>query len=287
MLLSFLISLTPTLPLRLDGFFGREAQAWLLRQLARHAPNVAETLHAGNGPRPYTVSSLIVPEAGRRAEDGEVWLIPKNECLLRFTSLASPLSELLLEQVLPNLPRTLRLRGSEFRVLGLARENAWWGEAEFDDLLEPAELLEPGGRRNGPSVTLEFASPTAFRSGSVDQTLPTPELVWKSLWQRWNSFAPEPLQIDPLWPEFAGKALVVSDFQLRSLKVLLKNGEKGGVTGCTGKATYRLLRDKHLDDYAPYRAGAEGVLRSLAAFALFSGVGHHTTIGMGQARWLS
>jgi CRISPR/Cas system endoribonuclease Cas6 (RAMP superfamily) len=29
------------------------------------------------------------------------------------------------------------------------------------------------------------------------------------------------------------------------------------------------------------------VLRTLAGFAIFSGIGHHTTIGLGQSRWVN
>ena len=70
------------------------------------------------------------------------------------------------------------------------------------------------------------------------------------------------------------------------MKVSFKNGVKGAATGCTRRATYRLLPEKHCGDYAPLRQGAEGVLHSLANFALFSGIGHHTTVGLGQARAL-
>lgn len=284
MLLSLLLSLTPTTSTRLDGFYGREAQAWLLGQIARHDPELAEALHQEEGsgrPKPFTVSSLIVPEAGRRETQGETWLIPGNDCLLRITSLEARLTELLLKKMLPNLPPRVRLKWTEFRVLGPARENQWWGETTFAEL---ARCANEG--KNGVSVTLEFASPTAFRSGGVDMSLPTPDQVWRSLWWRWNAFAPEALHIDPLWPNFAGSCLVVSDFQLRSMKVLFKQGEKGAATGCTGRATYRLLPEKHCGDLAPFRPGAELVLRSLASFALYSGVGHHTTMGLGQARWI-
>ncbi|MEW6717605.1 MAG: CRISPR system precrRNA processing endoribonuclease RAMP protein Cas6 [Chloroflexota bacterium] len=280
MLLSLLLTLTPTKPTTLEGFYGRQVQAWFLNQVAQHDPGMAEELHHYNGMRPYTLSSLILPQAGPREENGEVHVLPGNECQIRITSLSTSLSEFILSSIISNLPQTLRLKWSDFKELRLSKENQWDRQTTFEDLVREAE------NASSESVTLEFASPTAFRSGQIDLTLPTPDQVWRSLWWRWNTFAPVHLHIDPLWPEFAAKCIVVSDFLLRSMKVTFKQGEKGAATGCTGRATYRLLPERHCGDYAPFRPGTEQVLCTLAGFAIFSGIGHHTTIGLGQSRWM-
>ncbi|NUM45126.1 MAG: CRISPR system precrRNA processing endoribonuclease RAMP protein Cas6 [Anaerolineales bacterium] len=280
MLLSLLLTLTPIKSDILRGFYGREAQAWLLGQVAQYDADLAEDLHRPNTRRPYTVSTLIVNDAGRRGPDGEIAIVRGNEVQLRITSLDTSLSELLLAKIVPNLPQHLRLKWTEFCELRLSEENGWDDQTTFEELIEDASA------QKGESVTLEFSSPTAFRFEQVDQTLPTPELVWKSLYQRWNSFAPERLHLDPLWPDFARRCLVVSDFSLRSMKVAFQNGQKGAATGATGRATYRLLPEKHCGEFAAFRPGAANVLRTLAGFALYAGVGHHTTIGLGQTRWL-
>jgi len=282
MLLSLLLTLTPTSSTRLAGFYGREAQAWLLGQITRHNPGLAEGLHGDSGPKPYTVSSLIVPESGRREEQGELWMVPNQECLLRITSLSPPLSELLLSKVIPNLPETLKLKWSRFKFLRLSQENGWDGQATFEELVH-----QDGKKRFGPTTTLQFASPTAFRSQGADLALPTPDQVWRSLWWRWNTFAPEEFHIDPLWPEFAASCIVVSSFQLRSMRVSFKKGKRGAATGCTGYTTYHLLPSEHCGEYEPFRPGAAHVLHMLARFALYSGVGHHTTVGLGQTRMIS
>jgi len=280
-LLSILLILTPTSYTRLKGFYGRQAQAWLLKQIAGQDSNMADLMHSNTGLKPYTVSSLIIPEGGRREDDGELWLIPKQECLLRITSLSAQLSELLLAKVIPNVPNTIRLKWSEFKILRLSKENGWDGQTTFEELVHQSEA------NSSPNVTLEFASPTAFRSKGIDLTLPTPDQVWRSLWWRWNTFAPDELRIDPMWPEFASACIVVREFVLRSMKVYFKKGEKGAATGCAGLASYHLLPEKRRSDYALLRHGAEQVMSSLAAFALYSGVGHHTTVGLGQTRMIS
>ncbi len=280
MLLSLLLTLTPTEPTTLEGFYGRQAQAWFLGQIAQHDPGMAERLHNYNGMRPYTISSLIVPQGGRRGENGTIHVVPGNQVQLRITSLSAPLSELILTKIVTSLPQKLRLKWSHFRELRLSKENDWDGEASFEG------LVEQGARSGGESATLEFFSPTAFRSGQVDLTLPTPDQVWRSLWWRWNTFAPEEFHIDPLWPEFAANCMVVSDFCLKAMQVRFKNGVKGAATGATGQATYRLLPEKHCGEFAIFRQGADQVMRTLAGFALYSGIGHHTAIGLGQSRWL-
>jgi CRISPR-associated endoribonuclease Cas6 len=279
-LLSLLLMLTPTRPAFAEGFFGRQVQGWLLSQISRHDTGLANRLHAQNNLRPYTVSSLIVPRAGRRGPNGSFCLSPREQCLIRITSLDEELSVFLLRTIKPEPPAYIRLKGIEFQVRGLNEENGWDNQATFQSLMACANV------QHGESVTLEFASPTAFRSNGIDISLPVPEQVWRSLWWRWRAFAPEPLHIDPLWPEFAGHCLIVSDYQIRSMKVVFNNGNKGASTGATGQVTYRILPKRRCGEYAPFRQGAEIVLHTLANFALYSGVGHHTTIGLGQTRRL-
>jgi CRISPR-associated endoribonuclease Cas6 len=281
-LFSFTLALAPTQSTRLVGFYGREVRAWFLDELTRYAPDLVATLHDESDPRPrpYTVSGLIVPRAGRRLKNGKLWLVAQNECLVRISSMDRQISELLLENVIPGLPQRIQLKWNEFSVQRVVRDNNWWGQAEWNDFARTAE------QASAESVTLNFASPTAFRDGSVDHSLPTPYHVFRSLWWRWNTFAPAALQIDSLWPQFAERCIVVSDFRLRSMKVYWKRGRQGAATGATGQVTYRLLTENHCGEYAHMRADAVKVLNNLGNFALYSGVGHHTTIGLGQTRRL-
>ncbi len=258
----------------------------LFQTIKEDDPELATILQRYAQQRPYTISDLLVRKGGPRGENGRIHIVPGNECQIRITSIYQPLSELLLSQIVSHLPQTLYLRQSAkhiaaFKELRLSEENEWDGESTFQDIAHQASGFR------GKSVTMEFNSPTAFRSGKVDLTLPTPDQVWRSLWWRWNAFAPPELNIDALWPDFAGACLIVSDYCLRSRKVIFKNGSKGAATGATGQATYRLLDERHCGEFASFRPGADQVLRTLAGFALYAGVGHHTTIGLGQTRWLA
>lgn len=269
MLLSQLLALTPTRPVTPRGFYGRQARAWFLGQVQRHDRALAEALHGGDGARCYTVSTLWHPPGLLR---------PGDACYLRLTSLAEPLTRLLTGPFLERLPQRAQIGDLELQPLGRAAWHAWDGQTTFDALVEAAH------QRQQPRVTLHFAAPTAFRAQGSDQTLPAPYLVWGSLYRSWQQFAPPALRIHELWPRFVSAGVVVSDFHLQSEKVIFKQGTKGAATGCTGYATYRLLPAHLCGDYGDVREGAEAVLHTLSAFAQFCGVGHHTAIGLGQAR---
>jgi CRISPR/Cas system endoribonuclease Cas6 (RAMP superfamily) len=65
-------------------------------------------------------------------------------------------------------------------------------------------------------------------------------------------------------------------------------GTRGAATGFTGTVGFALLAQKKVKpSWQPYWDGADVVMQSLARFAFYSGVGHHSTIGMGQARLLT
>ena len=103
--------------------------------------------------------------------------------------------------------------------------------------------------------------------------IPLPELVFGSLLQRWNAYAPV------VFPEevqrYARECLGVSRYQLASRIVHVKGA--GRRVGAVGVVTYTSL------NYDRYWMS---LIQTLAAFAVFSGVGAGTAMGLGQARAL-
>jgi CRISPR-associated endoribonuclease Cas6 len=118
---------------------------------------------------------------------------------------------------------------------------------------------------------LEFASPTTFRSQGQYLPLPLPELVFGSLLDRWQAFAP--IALHPDLRRFAAEAVVLGRYHLRTRGMPYKQG--GMQIGFTGEATFVVLnRDRYWLN----------VLHLLAAFAFYSGIGYQTGAGLGQAR---
>ncbi|MCS6828360.1 MAG: CRISPR system precrRNA processing endoribonuclease RAMP protein Cas6 [Caldilinea sp.] len=144
----------------------------------------------------------------------------------------------------------------------------WSGRTSYE-LLAATQLtrLEELERQ----VTLEFASPTAFKSKEMTVPVPLPGLVFGSLVERWNAFSP--VTLSPEMRRYGEEAMAISRYRLESFPVASKDGAQriGGV----GRVTYRALAG---DRYWL------GVMNMLADFAFYSGVGSQTVTGMGQVR---
>lgn len=281
MLLSLLISLTATSTAPIFGSLGRPANAWFLRQLTLQQPDLAETLHDGNGIKPYTVSTLL-DDFGQPLQAGKV--LQKGEsCWLRVTSFEPGLSHVILKDISTKFPERLALYKMNFRLNGCTLDPAqhpWARQTSYKDLAQKAEF--------GPKsrlARLEFASPTAFRDNGADTPLPIPAQIFRSLWRRWNQYTPEPMQVHDIWPKFAEACIKISELTaVNSERWKFAEGTRGAATGFTGTVGFTLLPKRQCGEWAPYWEGSEQVLQSLSQFAFYCGVGHHTTVGMGQTR---
>jgi CRISPR-associated endoribonuclease Cas6 len=218
---------------------------------------------------------------GRR-EQGVLEVQAGQTGWLRFTGLTGEVSGHLLGLAVEP-PETVELDGRSFTVTGATTDPAahpWAGEISYQDLAAP--FLLGGQRRIAPSIPLEFVSPTTFRSQGRYVPLPLPELVFGSLLDRWQRFAP--IALSPEVRRFAAEAVALSRYQLRTRGLPYKQGIKLGEgqktrgtvqIGFTGQVVFVALnRDRYWLN----------VLHLLAAFAFYSGVGYQTGTGLGQVR---
>jgi CRISPR-associated endoribonuclease Cas6 len=98
-----------------------------------------------------------------------------------------------------------------------------------------------------------------------------PELVFNSLLERWNAFAP--IAFPPETRRYAAECLAIGRYHLSSRVVPTKS--VGKRIGAVGFVTYTSL---NFDRYWM------SVIAVLSHFALFAGVGAGTTMGLGQCR---
>jgi CRISPR-associated endoribonuclease Cas6 len=228
----------------LQGWTGQRAQAWFLRWVGQNAPELATQLHAGSTRKPYTVSPIDMDDARAR---------------LRITSLNPALTELL------NDSPPFAHGDQAYSVKEVARESR-----SFPDLLRLGET--------GNLPALQFWTPTAFRSGGREITLPLPELVFGSLIQAWDSFSPLrlPLQLRAV----AAEHITIARHAIHTRHVSFPHrGETAQRVGFVGRVWFG--HNRGIDPVA---------LRFLCAllhFAPFAGVGVGTAAGMGGVRVLS
>ncbi len=282
MLRSLLISLTAESSYPIMGALGRPIQAWFLGQLTRSHAALASRLHDEQGLKPYTVSTLL-DEHGRPFRAGG-WLEPGQPCFLRITSLNEELSEVIEKKIVRQSPNQLTLYKMDFRlneVLTRRSEHEWAGEASFSEIAQDSSMAQAENR-----LRLEFASPTAFRSNGLDICAPFPGQIFRSLWEKWNAFCPEPMQVQDAWPKFASDCILVNELTaVNTTHWEFAEGTRGSATGFTGTIGFGLSPVNNIKgEWKKYWEGAAAVMQSLARFAFYSGVGHHTTIGMGQTR---
>jgi CRISPR-associated endoribonuclease Cas6 len=273
MLVSLLLTLTPEAPAALPPDLGRAVQAETLARLSQVDPELAEAIHAGDGPKPLTCSGLVAVEATAepRHPADSVMVRPGARYFVRVTGLVEPVSRALFAGLVEQPPARWMLHGQPFRVLEVVCDpahDAWTGQTSCEELA--ATALERSSRLPR-TVTLEFASPTAFKSQEMQMPVPLPGLVFGSLVERWNAFST--VALDPDLRRFANERVAISRYWLESKPVPAKGGALriGGV----GQVTYTALDDER------YTLAA---LNILADFALYSGVGVQTATGMGQCR---
>lgn len=269
-LLSLVLRLRPLQPQDerpLPAWWGRAAHRALLALIQQRDPAAAQTAHDGSELRPFTVSTLMGRFVQRRFD-------PQGSYLLRFTTCTPALSALVGALYAPGgalAPgAVLELDRIPFEIAEVftrAEEHPWAGAADYAGLSAAALLGGSPPRR----LALRFTAPTSFRRAGVHVPVPLPELVFHSLLSRWNSFAP--LALPDEVQRFAAECLVLSRFNLQSRTVQMK--DEGLRIGAVGLAQYTAL------NYDRYWLG---VLRALAQFAFFGGVGAATSMGMGQCR---
>jgi CRISPR-associated endoribonuclease Cas6 len=245
---------------------GHQTHALFLDLISQVDPALAMRGHEEPGYRPFTVSLL----EGVPSQDNRVALQPGQSCHLRVTLLdGGALWDCLHKRFLTTQPILLRLGEASLKVDRMLSHPAddstgWAGYVDWQT------VAATEARR---SITLRFASPTAFSMGKRQFVLfPEPDLVWYSLVRVWNTYAPEVLQIEKeALQKFIKSRVMVSD---SSLHITTLHYPTHPQKGFVGTCRYRVRGE-----------GKEAAqLAALAEFARYAGVGSKTTMGMGQVR---
>ncbi len=224
---ALMLKLRPMEPGNILPYAGQLAHAALLRWFAEVDSSVADYLHEPNARRPFTCSSLWLPnvhEVTAAQSTNQRLSISLNQVYwLRFTMLTDKLFRIFTKRFLQtstptigetngglNLPK-LRLGRIHFDVMEVIMTSPesdkqkhsgvnWSGYATYNSLVEHASTLDLE-RSATWSVGLEFRSPTAFSDGQTAwgkqiHLFPDPERVFDSLARTWNIWAPSDFILD-------------------------------------------------------------------------------------------
>jgi CRISPR-associated endoribonuclease Cas6 len=268
-LTSLVLTVAPTKPVTMSDYLGRAVYRFWLHYLDKIDSSLPQQLHDGQGPKPFTCSSLV---GGQRIANHVCRHTPEAPVWFRITGLTATISSHL-QQLAADMPKKIELDGVEFRVLSATMNNEdhpWAGQTSVEQISAPFLLSK---RQPNYRMKFNFASPTTFRSGGYSQPVPLAGWLFGSLLDRWNAFSPVALSSDVR--RFAEECVVLSRYQLRTRAIPYKNIVQ---TGCIGVAYYNILnRDRYWAN----------ILNLLAEFAFYSGVGYQTTVGLGQVQHLA
>ncbi len=293
-LFSMLLRLHPIEPGLVSPSSGPQIQAAFLDMVRQGDPALADWLHAPNQRRPYTLGLLQgfnhIPATQleeMRAKNQQVQVAPGQVYWLRITMLDATVFGSFAQCLLSkSRSLTVRIGDARFEISRLlstpepgSTTQSWVAYSSFTEL----RTTSPAQKH----YHFEFATPTAFSKGQQSwgkmlKLFPEPTFVFESLARQWELFAPAPLRITTnglsardiaTWCE---EQLIVTRY---SLETNYLPSSKFGQSGFQGHVTYEVKGN-------PIAPEAQW-LSPLARFALFSGVGYKTTMGMGQTRCLN
>lgn len=199
-----------------------------------------------NGQRkPFTVSPLQPHEAGPPWTRWAVTLLDREDELLR-------------------------------RALQRLGQQPWLADHELvvGDVVRQRETFhEMAGRPAVERVDLVVRSPTVFSRSGRDYPLPDPALISRGLVSRWNAFCPQDLAISDDEARDLGSQIVLLEHAIETVPVDLRGGAR---TAFVGSLSLGLVAGGGNDG-----AGPRHTLARLAGLLPYSGLGAHTTHGLG------
>lgn len=259
---SITVSLSPKREVVVRGIGGEALHGLVFNILKRTSVRLASDVHEQEGQKPLSISPLL---DGCKLKDGYSLISSARKVTFKLTVLR--------EDMLAVTASTLFLIMAEGGNLYLSRRPVTIESVDLckESLTSFPKLL--GDALPQLKLTLQFSTPTSFKTGTVQSLFPDPRLVFSSLLRRWNAFSETKLP-EEYMKNFA--CIRVSNYDLHTELIHFSTYK---MIGFKGRVEYELPEDSS----EPFRRTAN----ALANFALYAGVGVKTTMGMGQTRRIS
>ena len=271
---SLILNLLPQSPIPPQFLTGRHLHALFLTLVSSVDRELGDYLHESKADKPFTLSPLQCMRgqgSGVRGQGHTLqWehikpIAAGTPCWWRISLLDDTLFGKLTQLWLnlnPNHPWHLGPADLHITsILGTPQSTQPWANA-----ISYAQLYEQSSDSDR-QIDFSFCTPTAFRQSQHDCALPTRELVFNSLIKRWNQYSNIEMSktiLDSIFPSFF------------NIHTELVADSRSKFIGCVGGMNFRLLGD--IDPLTIKQINA------LANFALYSGVGRKTPMGMGMVR---
>ncbi|AFZ42910.1 CRISPR-associated protein, Cas6 family [Halothece sp. PCC 7418] len=266
---SLILNLTPISPISPNYLCGRHLHALFLTLVSKVDQDLGDRLHSSQSNKPFTLSPLQLNYPKRYSHqlqwEHKTAIKKGTPCWWRISLLDDELFSQLTQLWLNlNTQQSWHLGSADLNINSIQgtshSQQPWGNSCLYPELYEDASETE---------TTFKFtlATPVSFRQGKQDTALPTAELVFNSLWKRWNKYSGiefSQLPLDQIFPSYFNiKTVIISD-------------SRSKLIGCVGEISYRVF-----GDIDPLQIKQ---LNTLADFALYSGIGRKNTMGFGMIR---
>lgn len=269
---SLVLNIIPTSPIYPQFLTGRHLHALFCTLVSHVDQELGDRLHGEKSDKAFTVSPLQTHKPKSR-DNILQWqhpqpISPGTPCWWRISLLDDTLFGSLTQLWLNLNPEHPWHLGSAdlhiTSILGTPQSKQPWANAcSYAQLYEQASI-------NERQFSFSIATPTAFRQKQYDTALPSRDSVFNSLLNRWNKYSNidfNDITLESVFPNF---------FNIRTE---VATDSRSKFIGCVGEISYRLM-----EDLEPIQIKK---LNALADFALYSGIGRKTPMGMGMSRRLN
>ncbi|TBR58767.1 CRISPR-associated endoribonuclease Cas6 [Westiellopsis prolifica IICB1] len=278
---SLVLNLIPQSPIYPNYLTGRHYHALFLNLVSSVDKKLGDLLHDSSADKAFTLSPLQVQTSYTSNGSGKRGHLSHKNYILQWEqnkpiSPGTPcwwrislLDDTLFSQLTPlwlniNPEHAWHLGSADLyitSILGTPQSTQPWANAcTYQQLYEQAS-------ESDRTISLTFSTPTAFRQGKYDTTLPTRECVFNSLLARWNKYSGvefDNISLDAIFPSFV------------NIHTEILADSRSKFIGIIGEVNYRIL-----GEIEPIIIKQ---MNTLADFALYAGVGRKTTMGMGMTR---
>lgn len=275
---SLVLNFSPTTPIPPGFTAGKNLHGLFLNLVSAVDPELSDRIHQNQSNKPFTLSPLQRGTAKALHWKHFKPISPGTPCWWRISllddQLFGQLSGLWLN-LNPDQPWHLGPANLHITsILGTPQSAQPW--ASFCSYTQLYEQASNKHRR----LTLQFCTPTAFRQGKYDSSLPTAERVFGSLLRRWNRYSDLEFSPDILTKLQDSRLNIHTEVAVDPRDQFQHTGARtnpcNSFTGCVGKVTFQIL--------GKVDAVTIQQLNALADFALYAGVGRKTPMGMGMVR---
>ncbi len=259
---SLVINFTNTSDIPRGYTSGKHLHALFLNLVNSVDNELAEYLHRSQSNKDFTISPLQVNNQNKLNWQKQKKDIKKGSSYWwRITLLDDNLFGKLTPLWLSiNPKKPFHLGSGELQITSILSSNnshPWANACTYQDIFNDSSEAQ----RN---LNFKILTPTAFRQGKYDVSLPSAEIVFSSLLRRWNNYSNIPLEnvdFGCLFPAY---------FDLKT-DIVIDNRNK--FIGCVGDITYKILGDVD--------SSLIKQINILADYAFYCGIGRKTTMGFG------